>query len=144
MLNALVIGSSVEDLAFLDDCLNVQEQRSVRIDHSEMVIVHNTPVDFPPYDIVFIDMDIHGIKALDDLRVINRNSNELPVIILSSRDKESIAVQAVSKGAKDYILKENLSHELLMTSIRHSLLRNEIEHELRNATKIKSKFIWTG
>ena len=141
LLNALVIGSPPDDLALLDNCLNAQKERTVKIDYSESVLVQDSPVEIPLYDIVFIDMDIHGVEALEDLRVLNRSSRDLPVIILLSREKEPVALRALSKGAKDYILKENLSHELLMSSIRHSVERNEIEHELRDARKIKSKFV---
>ncbi|MBU8921123.1 MAG: HAMP domain-containing histidine kinase [Bacteroidales bacterium] len=141
MLNALIIGSPQDDLALLDDCLNEHKERTVKIDYSESVQAQDGPAETPPYDIVFIDMDIHGVKALEDLRAINGSSSDLPVIILSSKEKESAAMQALNKGAKDYILKENISRELLLSSIRHSVKRTEIEHELRDAKKIKSKFI---
>ena len=75
-------------------------------------------------DMVLLDLglpDIDGLEILSQLRGLPR---EVPVIIISARDRESEKVRALDMGADDYVVKPFGVSELL-ARIRSTLRRAE-------------------
>lgn len=68
-------------------------------------------------DVVCIDYglpDMNGDKLLKRLLALD---NSLPVIVISGQEDVSVAVQLLKLGARDYIVKDDNSKELLWSSI---------------------------
>jgi len=73
------------------------------------------------YDLLFLDYHLGEWNGLDILKEIRKKEYTLPVIILTGKGDQSIAVQAMKAGATDYLDKSTLSPEILFKSIRHSI-----------------------
>lgn len=57
------------------------------------------------FDGIFMDIrmpEMNGIEALDQIR---KNGLKIPVIILTSSSTKEVAIEAMAKGANDYVLK---------------------------------------
>jgi len=57
------------------------------------------------FDGIFLDIrmpEMSGIEALEEIR---KNGLTIPVIILTSSSTKDVAIDAMAKGANDYILK---------------------------------------
>ena len=52
---------------------------------------------------------------------------DVPVVVLSGRDDEVLAVQAVQEGAQDYLVKRRADTHLLARSIRYAIERKRTE-----------------
>lgn len=92
-------------------------------------------------DIVCIDFglpDITGDMLLKKIHEVNKN---IPVIVISGQEDVSVAVNFLKSGAKDYIIKDEHTKNMLWNSIlkiRENLeLRQEVE-ELKG--KLEQKF----
>ena len=79
-------------------------------------------------DLVVLDVNLGPWNGLDVLREI-RPGNDVPVIMLTGRDKEEDKVQGLDLGADDYITKP-FSHRELIARIR-ALLRRRRHEVLR-------------
>ncbi len=62
--------------------------------------------------LVISDNDLPGFNGLDAQKLVQRYDKELPFILVSGTIDEVSAVQAMRSGAKDYILKDNMSRLL--------------------------------
>lgn len=92
-------------------------------------------------DIICLDFglpDISGDKLLKKIQEIN---NSIPIIIISGQDDIEVAVNFLKSGARDYIVKNNHTKDILWNSIikiRDNInLANEVE-ELKE--KLEQKF----
>lgn len=77
-----------------------------------------------PPDLVVLDLGLPDIQGLDLLRTIRQRKEDVPVIVLSSRDDEAGKVAALDLGADDYVTKPFGMDELLArmrTALRHQL-----------------------
>ena len=63
---------------------------------------HATP------DIVLADYSLPGINGLEAVQLKNKVNPEVPLVIISGKIGEEIAVDCIKKGANDYILKDKL------------------------------------
>lgn len=93
-------------------------------------------------DIIFLDYYLGAENGVDILREL-RKSNSAPVIMLTGRGDQEIAVECMKEGAMDYIPKETLHETDLRKLIRQAEEKWELErerdqllgiaaHELRN------------
>lgn len=94
-------------------------------------------------DLVCIDYglpDMPGDKLLKEIR--SRN-NELPVIVISGQEEISVAVQLLKSGAKDYIIKNEHTKDLLWRSVlnirENQVLREEVD-SLREQLQVQYSF----
>jgi PAS domain S-box-containing protein len=86
-------------------------------------------------DVILLDLNIldsNGIKTYDS---INELFPEASVIVLSGMDDQSIALEIVSKGGQDYLLKSGVNPQILEKSIKYGLLRRSFRNELSSSEK---------
>jgi two-component system, cell cycle sensor histidine kinase and response regulator CckA len=97
-------------------------------------------------DAILLDLglpDSVGIDTVDRLRALV--GEHIPIVVLTSRDDYEIGVQAVHRGAQDYLLKSSTDVQLLSRSLRYARERAdwrramvEREAELRQAHKMEA------
>jgi diguanylate cyclase (GGDEF)-like protein/PAS domain S-box-containing protein len=75
-------------------------------------------------DAVLLDLFLPDCQGLATFEQIGRAAPEVPVLIICDPSDESLALQAVERGAQDYVLKTHLDNY----SLRHAL-RNMIERK---------------
>jgi signal transduction histidine kinase len=91
-------------------------------------------VEFIP-DVIMLDLNIldsNGISTYDSIVSIFPKAS---VIVLSGMDDRSLALQIVSKGAQDYILKSDIKPDLLQKTINYGVLRRKLKEELELSEK---------
>jgi len=64
------------------------------------------------WDLVLLDITMHGRSGLDVLKEIRTSVPNLPVLILSGHPEEQYAVRVLRAGADGYLTKESASQEL--------------------------------
>ena len=75
-------------------------------------------------DLVLLDLGLPDMDGLDVLSQLSGLPQEVPVIIISARDRESEKVKALDMGADDYVVKPFGVPELL-ARIRTTLRRSD-------------------
>ena len=83
-----------------------------------------------PVDCVLLDLSLPDARGLHALQRIQHAAPELPVIVLSGRDDETLAVRAVQQGAQDYLVKRDVDERLLGRAIRYAVERKHAELQL--------------
>src|SRR3954452_4473093 len=73
------------------------------------------------FDVAFFDYLLGARDGLSLLREIRQSGVDTPVVVLTARGAEDIAVEAMKAGAADYLSKANLTVEALERAIRHAL-----------------------
>ena len=66
-------------------------------------------------DIVVSDLHMPEMNGLELVEAIRRQFASLPVILMTGRGSEETAIQALRKGATNYVAKRNLARELCAT-----------------------------
>jgi two-component system KDP operon response regulator KdpE len=66
-----------------------------------------------PYDVVLLDLNMPGIGGMETLRRIRAFAPRLPVLMLTVRDQEEDKVEALDRGADDYVTKPFSTRELI-------------------------------
>ena len=76
------------------------------------------------FDIILLDYYLRTKDGLELLEQFHARKIEIPIIVITGRGDERIAVEAIKRGAKDYLNKDLLTSERLEITIR-SILQNQ-------------------
>jgi PAS domain S-box-containing protein len=76
------------------------------------------------YDVVLSDFNIFGFEGLQVLDMVHKKDANVPVIIVTGTGSEEIAVEAMKRGAADYVIKKPSHIQRLPITI-HTVLENQ-------------------
>jgi len=77
------------------------------------------------YDICFIDQNIGHLSGIDIIRQVTSRGNITPLILLTGVDDPRIDTKACEYGASDYLIKDQLTAQLLNRVVRFSLAKKD-------------------
>ncbi len=102
-------------------------------------------IDSGPADAVLLDLGLPDSFGLETVERLRGAAGAVPIIVLTAQDDDAIAVQAVQRGAQDYLVKSTTDAQLLVRSIRYARERAEWrrvlverEAELRQVHKMEA------
>jgi DNA-binding NtrC family response regulator len=83
------------------------------------------------FDALLLDLSLPDSYGLDTLIEIQQTAADLPILILTGNEDETVAMKAVQMGAEDFLFKGDMHGQLLIRSIRYAIQRkkNEAERE---------------
>lgn len=82
------------------------------------------------FDLVLVDYQMPAMTGLDALAQIHALDKSLPVIMLTGMGNEDVAVEAMKRGAHDYLKKDALTLPALECAVISALERKRLEDEL--------------
>ena len=86
-------------------------------------------------DVILLDLNITDSSGVDTYDSIYSLFPLASVIVLSGMDDESIALEIVSKGGQDYVLKGDLNAQVLDRTIKYGLLRRKLNIEVQKSER---------
>ncbi|MCH8055421.1 MAG: response regulator [Deltaproteobacteria bacterium] len=79
------------------------------------------------FDVVLLDLMLPDSQGLDTLDKAHAQASDVPIVVISNLKDEAVAVEAVRKGAQDYLVKGQLDGQMLSRTIRYAIERKRAE-----------------
>ena len=79
---------------------------------------------------VLLDLNLPDSSGLDTVSAITAACPNLPIVVISGLEDEDIAIQALSKGAQEYIFKGRESEGSIFRTMCRSMERKNVELQL--------------
>lgn len=83
------------------------------------------------HDVCLLDYRLDKKDGLELLKEVSGRGCEIPIILLTGQGGYDIDIQAMGAGAFDFLVKENLTADLLERAIRYSIVQKRTDLELR-------------
>ena len=90
------------------------------------------------FDLVLSDFNILGFDGLQVLEIVQAKDSNLPVVVVTGTGSEETAVEALKRGAADYVIKTPAHIQHLPHTIRAVLERKNLDEKRRQAEKAVS------
>lgn len=128
---ALHIEDNPGDARLMEEYL--REVESVRFD---LVVVPSLAqaierLEAQRFDVVLLDLSLPDAQGLESVCRLSATAPDLPIVVLTGLDDETLAVEAVTVGAQDYLIKGRLDGPTCARALRYAIERHRSRAELR-------------
>ena len=82
------------------------------------------------YDAILLDFQLPDMSGLEFLDRLKFYQAETPVIMLTAYGDEEVAVQAMKRGAQDYLVKCRLKPDVLQLAVRNVIKQARLQRQL--------------
>ena len=83
------------------------------------------------FDIVLLDLFLPDSQGFETFSQLCDKANDIPIIVLTGLEDETIALQSVNNGAQDYLTKGVVEKNLLIRSICYAIERKKAENKIK-------------
>jgi signal transduction histidine kinase/DNA-binding NarL/FixJ family response regulator len=80
---------------------------------------------------VLLDLSLPDAKGIDSVVRMQREANDIPIIVLTGLDDDAVALDAVRAGAQDYLIKGQIDGRLLVRSVSYAVERKRLHEATR-------------
>ncbi|KOP23311.1 ATPase [Hapalosiphon sp. MRB220] len=85
------------------------------------------------FDVILLDLSLPDSQGLETFITLHHQAPAIPIIVLTGLDDENLALRAMQQGAQDYLVKGQVSGDLLVRCMRYAIERQRIEEALRQS-----------
>jgi len=82
------------------------------------------------HDLVFLDLSLPDSEGIESFISLQKKAAHLPIIVLSGLTDVTIALESITLGAQDYLVKGEYTDKLLAKTIQYSIERKRNELKL--------------
>lgn len=124
----LLIEDNPGDARLVREMLRFRDSFLVSFQHVERLVDARGHLDAA--ECVLLDLSLPDSDRLEGIEQLRSLAPEVPIVVLTSLEDETLAVEAVRKGAQDYLVKGRVDGQLLSHSIRYAIERKRLEAKL--------------
>ncbi len=137
-LNVLILDDNPDDAMLLRRCLKQSVSYDAQLAEVRSGREGLSLLESSTFDCVFLDHRLPDVNSTTWLESLSARYPLLPIFLITSQSNEAIAVEALKKGAWDYLSKNSLSPEILDNAIESALNKRE---RLRALEEQKQKLL---
>ncbi len=140
LLTILVVEDNPADLFVLEGLLwktrlNIEKIfRANSFGEAVLLLENNKP------HLILLDLSLTDSAGIDSFEHINQIASDIPIIVLTGLADMEMALETMSKGAQDYLVKGEFEEKLLAKSIQYSIERKRnLENTLSTRMAMEQK-----
>ena len=109
--------------------------------HYELTHVQNLnetllELDNNNYDIILLDLSLPDEQGVDTVARVCEQAPDIPVVVMSGTDDETMAIKALQKGAQEYLVKGKVQSHALSRILRYAIMRHKGRVELQSLSLV--------
>jgi two-component system cell cycle response regulator len=134
-LKILLVEGNQDEAAFFLSVQSTLPELRLEWTHVERLspAIHRLGED--RFDIILLDLSLPDSQGPETLTKIQTRAEKIPIIVLVASDEQGLAIQAVQKGAQDYLYRKQRDSSLLLRSIHCAMERHRFIEELIHANQ---------
>lgn len=134
-MHILLVEDSPTDADLLRQVFLRSGKEQWQLTHVERLTTAIAHCDDHSYDVVLLDLGLPDSEGLETVTEFRANVLTVPVVVLTMMDDEELALQVMARGAQDYLVKDQITSQLLVRSIRYAIERERIFQQLKNSER---------
>lgn len=132
-LKALLIEDEPDYARLLREILRTQTSSLFQVEVVERVSAALEHLAHHQVDVILVDLSLPDSQGLDTFSRVFVHAPRTPVVVLTSCDDEAVAIEAVRRGAQDYVVKGQVDGDMLARVIRYAIERKRANDALQSA-----------
>lgn len=131
-LGILLIEDNPGDARLVRELLRENDLAEARLEQQQRLGPALERLAAGGLDLVLLDLSLPDSRGLDTIQRVRSAAPKVPIVVLTGLTDPGVVLRAVQAGAQDYLIKRELSAELLGRVIHYAVERMQVEEELRH------------
>ena len=85
-------------------------------------------------DAILLDLGLPDSQGLNTFEKIHAAAQKVPILILTAFKDDALALEAVRRGAQDYLIKGKIDGSTLARAITYAIERKKLEETVEKRT----------
>ncbi|UBF26765.1 hybrid sensor histidine kinase/response regulator [Kovacikia minuta CCNUW1] len=129
----LLVEDNPADVALLMELLQDSDAERWQVTHAKRLSLALENLHSTQFDVILLDLSLPDSQGLDTVAQIQTVVPYIPIVVLTGLQDQTIACHAVAQGAQDYLVKGQLSPELLLKTVSYAIERAQILKKLQES-----------
>ena len=127
----LLVEDNPGDARLLREMLNEQSVHFTELTHLECMADAEKHLSARDVDIILLDLGLPDAQGVEAVRRARIAAPRVPLVVLTGRDDETLAAQALQEGAQDYLIKGQIDARGLLRALRYAIERMDAARMFR-------------
>ena len=132
-MTVLVVEDNPADAQLILEMMQEYASGTIELKIAERLSAAMDMLAHTGFEAVLLDLGLPDSTGLKTLEKMLERFPELPIIVLTGLADNNTGIEAVKRGAQDYIVKGQLNWKAVHSSIRYGIQRKEMETRLQKA-----------
>lgn len=132
-IHVLLIEDNSGDALLIRKMLKEVEGTLFKVVHVNRLKQGLNQLSNEDFDVILLDLGLPDSQGIETFNKIKECASTLPIIILTGLSDKDFAINAMGKGAQDYLVKAHVNDILLDRSIHYAIERKRIEEKLKRS-----------
>ncbi len=132
-INVLLVEDNPADARLLREAIREVEGSQIHLTHVETLGGALKKLDTSRFDVVMLDLSLPDAEGLDTLLRTHNRAPSVPIVVLTGLNDEELAIRAVREGAQDYLVKGQVTSQLLVRAMRYATERKRAIEALQRS-----------
>lgn len=126
-INVLLIEDNPGDTRLIWEMLAEKNKAPFNLEYLDRISTGLARLAKGGIDVVLLDLLLPDSWGLESFLKVHEQAPDVPIIVLTTVDDETLAIQAMQKGAQDYLVKGQVETSQLIRTIRYSIARKRAD-----------------
>jgi diguanylate cyclase (GGDEF)-like protein/PAS domain S-box-containing protein len=132
-INILLIQNNLADLSLVQQWLSESGMHPFNLVHTTSCAAGLVRLSQGDINLILLDLSLPDGGDLDALTSLHHVTPDVPIVLLTDRDEDHLAIRAVQEGAQDVIIKQQISGPLLGRALRYAVERMRAQKALNES-----------
>ncbi|MGK2856299.1 MAG: EAL domain-containing response regulator [Thermoanaerobaculia bacterium] len=130
VMRLLLVEDNSGDARLIREIFNERGSRDTELTHVTSMGEAEATLKENAFDIILVDLGLPDSNGLEAVRRARAAAPRTPLVVLTGRDDETMALQSLQGGAQDYLIKGQIESRGLLRGLRHAIERKVMEETL--------------
>ncbi|MBD2337075.1 hybrid sensor histidine kinase/response regulator [Calothrix sp. FACHB-156] len=144
ILAVLLVEDNPADVAILTELLQDSDAKSWQITHFKRLQLALKQLQHTDCDVILLDLSLPDSQGLDTVIQMQAAVPHLPIVVLTGLQDKKLALEALAVGAQDYLVKGQISSQLLVKTVEYAIKRMQILRKEQELSQMRARFISTA
>lgn len=144
ILAVLLVEDNPADVAILTEILQDSDAQSWQITHFKRLHLALQQLQDSEFDVILLDLSLPDSQGLDTVIQMQAAVPHLPIVVLTGLPDKKLALEALAVGAQDYLVKGQISSQLLVKTVEYAIKRMQILRKEKELSQMRARFISTA
>ncbi|MFQ5753377.1 MAG: diguanylate cyclase domain-containing protein [bacterium] len=137
-IEILLVEDNPGDARLFQEALKEKANNQFEVCHVEHIHEALELLNKNKFDVIFLDLSLPDGQGLETIGRLQEHAPRIPIILLTGTSDENLAIEALRRGAQDYLVKGHVDSNLLVRSMRYAIERQRLLIEIENVRQMGS------